>query len=413
LGQAKDSNQAGDRNMLCEIDPKVDFAFKRLFGDPRNSSLAKSLINSTFQDADLRPIVDLEIVNPFNLKETPTDKSSILDIRAKDETGRQINLEMQVINHVGLESRILYYLTRFHSRQLQEGQGYLELKTSISILFIDAIIFPESSRVHNRFRLCDVESGLVFSDQIELHVIELPKLLKSNSELSSDLEQWIYFFSNAKGLDMNALPGGLTVPEIKEALAELLNMSGTQEELDRYFDREMALRNLLTIENESARVKQGLATAEQGLAKAEQKRAQAEQGEIRAQQAAAKADQEKARAEQEKARAEQEKARAEQEKAKAEQEKAKAEQEAAKALQNAAQAEQVAESERRRAENAERRMEQNEASFASKGKLIEQILKLESAIQRPMTSVSELLGLSEDQLREILARTTSLTEDKP
>jgi predicted transposase/invertase (TIGR01784 family) len=364
--------------MFCQIDPKVDFAFKRLFGDPRNSSLVKSLINSTFQDADLRPIVDLEIVNPFNLKETPTDKTSILDIRAKDEAGRQINLEMQVVNHEGLESRIVYYLTRFHSKQLRQGQAYVELKPSISILFIDAIIFPESSWIHNRFRLSDLESGLVFSDQIELHVIELPKLLKSDAELSSDLEQWIYFFSNAKGLDMNALPGGLTVPEIKEALAELLNMSGTQEELDRYFDREMGLRDLLSIHNESARVKQG-------LAKSEQERAQAEQEKLRAQQAAAKS----------------------------EQGKAKAEQEAAKALQNAAQAEQIAENERRRAANAERRMEQNEASFASKGKLIEQILKLEAAIQRPMTSISELLGLSEDQLREILARTTSLRKDEP
>jgi predicted transposase/invertase (TIGR01784 family) len=260
--------------MLCEIDPKVDFAFKRLFGDPRNIELPKSLINSAFENSGLTPIVELTIVNPFNLKDTPTDKMSILDIKAKDESGRQINLEMQMLGHQSLRSRIVFYLTELHSTQLREGDDYGKLCPTISLLFVNEILFPETDQVHHRFRLCDPQSGLVFSDQVEIHVIELAKLPKAESDLTNNLEQWIYFFMNAKGLDMAALPGGLTVPEIKKALSELTRMNGTREERIRYIERETALRDMLTWHNDVARANEQLAQTNEQLAQTKEQMAQ-------------------------------------------------------------------------------------------------------------------------------------------
>ncbi len=75
------------------VDPTVDFAFRKLFGDPRNSDILIDLLNSVLQP--VAPITSVEVLNPFLDKAYADDKLSILDIKARDEAGRWINVEMQ------------------------------------------------------------------------------------------------------------------------------------------------------------------------------------------------------------------------------------------------------------------------------------------------------------------------------
>ncbi|MDB5389264.1 MAG: hypothetical protein JWM11_4910 [Planctomycetaceae bacterium] len=159
---------------------------------------------------------------------------------------------------------------------------------------------------------------------------------------------------NAKGLDMNAIPGMLTVPEIKKALSELTRMNGTQEERIRYIEREIALRDMLTWQND-------LANAEQRAASAEQARDNAERVAANAEQVAAAARQEVANA--------------------------------IKMLQEGAQ--------------------RTEALMISKGNLIGQIQELERLRHLAPKDLTHLLSLSEDQLRRCLDDLKSLREETP
>jgi predicted transposase/invertase (TIGR01784 family) len=52
-------------------------------------------------------IREIELLNPFNLQETLDDKLSILDIKARDQSGRQFNVEMQMLAYPAYEKRIL------------------------------------------------------------------------------------------------------------------------------------------------------------------------------------------------------------------------------------------------------------------------------------------------------------------
>ena len=63
-------------------------------------------------------VEDIELLNPFNLQESLDDKLSILDIKARDQSGRQFNVEMQMLAHPTFEKRILYYWARLHQQQL-------------------------------------------------------------------------------------------------------------------------------------------------------------------------------------------------------------------------------------------------------------------------------------------------------
>src|SRR6516225_1285024 len=114
--------------MLLGIDPKVDYAFKHLFGRDATRPLLIDVLDSVLEPAPGHSIRDLDLLNPFNPKEALDDKLSILDIKARDQSGRQFNAEMQILAFRYYEKRILYYWSRLHQQQLREGQDYLELK---------------------------------------------------------------------------------------------------------------------------------------------------------------------------------------------------------------------------------------------------------------------------------------------
>src|ERR1700758_4836620 len=90
-------------------------------------------------------IREIELLNPFNPKEALDDKLSILDIKARDQSGRQFNVEMQMLAFRYYEKRILYYAAKLHQQQLHEGEDYLMLRPTISISFLDHILFPGSA----------------------------------------------------------------------------------------------------------------------------------------------------------------------------------------------------------------------------------------------------------------------------
>jgi predicted transposase/invertase (TIGR01784 family) len=74
--------------MYHPIDPKIDCVFKALLGAEENLPLLVHFLNAVL-GADLpQPIVQVEILNPFNEREFLDDKLSVVDIKARDAAGR-------------------------------------------------------------------------------------------------------------------------------------------------------------------------------------------------------------------------------------------------------------------------------------------------------------------------------------
>ena len=196
--------------MIPGIDPKVDYAFKKVFGSVEYVFLLISLLEAVLRPPPDRRILAVEVLNPFNEKENPDDKLSILDIKVRDQLGQQYNVEMQMAGSRVYPHRVLYYWSKLHSQQMHEGGDYGKLQATISISFLDGVLFPQVPDYHLAFELrSEKHPHLVFSRHQAIHLVELPKFRLHAAQLTDPLDQWIYFLVHGNELDKDNLPSTL------------------------------------------------------------------------------------------------------------------------------------------------------------------------------------------------------------
>ncbi len=223
--------------MPIGIDPKVDFAFKYVFGREQNEPLLVLLLNAILDPPPAQRLVGLTLLNPLLPQDATEDKLSILDIRAHDTQGRIYNIEMQMLSHKFLKERVLYYWAKLFSQQLTGGDDYKELQPTISVLLLDDLLFPGETDCHQRFRLWNETHSLTYSDRLEIHVIELPKFVKVQHELRTDLDGWLFFLQHIAQLELNPWPSELRFAGLQHAAKELEMLAATDLERQRYEDR--------------------------------------------------------------------------------------------------------------------------------------------------------------------------------
>lgn len=119
--------------MKHAIDPKVDCVFKALLGAERNRRLLIHFLNAMLDGELAAPIIEVEILNPYNEREFLDDKLSIVDVKARDQARRLYQIEIQLLNIPDLPARILYGWADLYSAQLQDGEGYDQLHPTYAI----------------------------------------------------------------------------------------------------------------------------------------------------------------------------------------------------------------------------------------------------------------------------------------
>jgi len=230
------------RPMTERISPRVDIAFKKIFGVEENKDLLISLINSIVSQAD--QVADVTLLNPYNPQSFKTDKLSILDIKAKGIDGKRFNIEIQISDEADYDKRALYYWGKLYTEQLRVSQGYSKLSKAIGIHILNFTSIPQVKNYHNVFHITEKDSGLVYFKDLELHTIELNKFSSNgNEELSdlvtkvkSSLDMWSAFLTRNDLLRLDSLPKELNNPTLKKAISVLEVMNFNDEERNSYED---------------------------------------------------------------------------------------------------------------------------------------------------------------------------------
>jgi len=166
------------------LDPKLDVVFKILFADPRCRHALVALLTEVLRPAE--PIADVTVLNPELPKDFADDKGIVLDVLVRLADGRRVGVEMQTESDPALRQRFLYYAARVYASQLGRGARYADLKPCVSV-FILAFRELQSPRFHSKFQVLEVTDHEPFSQHLELHVLELPKV----PELSEVLDEHV------------------------------------------------------------------------------------------------------------------------------------------------------------------------------------------------------------------------------
>ena len=217
---------------------RFDWAVKRMLRDKANFAVLEGLITVLFG----RKITIVEILESEGNQETATDKFNRVDIKAKEENGEIIIVEVQLTRQLYYLQRMLYGVSKAITEHIDIGDKYDKVKKvySINILYFDLgkgsdylyhgkTIFTGvhtgdhlevNTKEDNEIRLCVPED--VFPEYYIIRVNEF------NDVANTPIEEWLDYLKN------NRISDTTTTPGLREARERLLYLQMTDKERHAY-----------------------------------------------------------------------------------------------------------------------------------------------------------------------------------
>ena len=206
------------------LSPKNDYVFKRLLGDPAHIDLLQDFLLSTLDHAK-GEYQSLTVVNPHLPGDYPGDKEGILDVKILTTSKKVINVEIQVEPFSSLPERILFYTANMVTEQIKESEGYDVIKQVTSILITDHALHKGHKEYHQRFRLHNDSGNLLFTDKLEIHTLELPKVPPVSDD--TELWKWLRFLAAKTKGDFEMV--SKSSPVMAKAVAVLQELSADEQ----------------------------------------------------------------------------------------------------------------------------------------------------------------------------------------
>ncbi len=109
-------------------------------------------------------------------KDDPAQKLGILDCKLELNNDSIINIELQILCYPYWDSRSLFYISKMLTDQYREGpNGYSNIKRCIHVCILDFNYTDIEDDFYTVYRLRDDEYGLIYTNLLEIHVIQLKK----------------------------------------------------------------------------------------------------------------------------------------------------------------------------------------------------------------------------------------------
>ena len=183
------------------IDPRTDFGFKYLFGTPMNKELLIGFLNAIFHGTHV--IKDLTYLNGEQLGIRKEDRRAIFDVYCETESGEKFIVEMQNVFQQFFKDRSVYYSTFPIREQAKRGDWDYRLESVYTVGILN-FVFDEDKNskdyFHHEVKLMDVNTKKVFYDKLTFIYLELPKFTKTENELETLFEKWVFVLKNLSRL---------------------------------------------------------------------------------------------------------------------------------------------------------------------------------------------------------------------
>ena len=178
----------------------TDFAFKKLFGTEVNKDLLISFLNALLHGRE--EITDITYLNAEHLGTQEYDRRAVFDVYCKNNRGEMFVVEMQKGEQQFFKDRSIYYSTFAIREQAPRGVWNYELKGvyTIGILNFCLSDMEQSKDFYHEIKLMDIDTKSVFYDKLTFIYLEMPKFTKTESELETLFDKWLYAIRNLASL---------------------------------------------------------------------------------------------------------------------------------------------------------------------------------------------------------------------
>src|SRR5574344_2178568 len=242
----------------------TDFGFKRIFGTAPNKDLLINFLNSLFDGRKV--IKSLKYSNSEHVGDIYTERKAIFDVYCESEDGEKFIVEMQNASQKFFKDRSVYYSTFPIREQAPKGDTWnYKLNPVYTVALLNYDMKDETSfdmnEISHHVQLCDTATKRVFYDKLEFIYVEVAKFNKTENELVTPYDKWLYALKNLSSL--NERPAALR-DKIFDRLFKVAEIAQfTPVELKEYEDSLKTyrdLKNSLDTAEEKGRVKEKIAT---------------------------------------------------------------------------------------------------------------------------------------------------------
>ena len=217
------------------IDPLVDFAFKKNFGSEPNKDLLIAFLNEVFRGR--KYIIDLVYDKNEHPGDLRNEGAAIFDLLCTGKDGEKFLIEVQRGRQGNFKDRALFYTSRLISGQAPKGRRE-EWAYNLTEVYLVALLEDFTLQIKSGAEylhdicLCNRDTGEIFYDKLGYIYLELNKFVKSEGELATDLDKWLYVLKHMSRMDK--LPVYLRKPIFEKLfnIAEYTNL--TKEERNMY-----------------------------------------------------------------------------------------------------------------------------------------------------------------------------------
>ena len=176
------------------LNPKADLTFKLLFGE--HPDLAMSLLNALLPLPDDGQITSVEYATPEMVPDNPAKKNSIVDVRCKDQQGRQFIVEMQLYWSDEFRQRVILNASKAVVKQLNEGEDYTLIQPVYSLNLINDIGFEsDPDEFYHDYAIVDVAHTDRIIEGLRLVFVELPKFKPKSIAEKKMAVLWLRFLT--------------------------------------------------------------------------------------------------------------------------------------------------------------------------------------------------------------------------
>ncbi|MBR4897824.1 MAG: PD-(D/E)XK nuclease family transposase [Prevotella sp.] len=184
------------------INPYTDFGFKKLFGTEMNKDLLISFLNALFMGH--QNIKDVKYLPTEHFGVYGDSRRAIFDVYCEDENGGKFIVEMQNVYQQFFKDRSVFYSTFPIQEQAKVGAEWdfnLKEVYTVGILNFE-FRDDEYSKdcYHHKVKLMDTATKKVFFDKLTYIYLEMPKFNKTEDELETMFDKWLFVLRNLSRL---------------------------------------------------------------------------------------------------------------------------------------------------------------------------------------------------------------------